>query len=111
MAYIVSRRGLMKRILVSATLAPALGLGGSDAKADALKPLGANELNAKALHFVPDASKIDAHANPTYRAGEHCATCAHYKGKATDPVAGCEIFVGRSVPETGWCMVWGARAS
>jgi High potential iron-sulfur protein len=108
-AHTLFRRRLVNAALAVFTVTPALGLFSSETKADALTPLNTNEPSAKALNFVPDASKIDARANPVYKGGEHCASCAHYRGKPGDPVAGCEIFPSHSVPAGGWCMVWGAR--
>jgi High potential iron-sulfur protein len=111
MAYTLSRRGLMKSVLVAGVLTPAFGLFTGETRADTLTPLDANDPNAKALNYVADASKVDARVSPTFKVGQHCGLCAHYRGKQTDPVAGCEIFMGHSVPAPGWCMVWGARSS
>jgi len=109
MAHFLSRRGLVQGALLAGAISPALGLFVEVARADSLAPLDANDANAKALMFVPDAAKIVANANPLYKAGQRCSGCAHYKGKQTDAVAACETFPGHSVPASGWCMVWGAR--
>jgi hypothetical protein len=108
-AHTISRRGLMKGALVASAIVTTLGRFAEEARADNLTPLDANDSNAKALMFAPDAAKIDPHANPTFKAGQRCSGCAHYKGKQTDSVAACETFPGHSVPASGWCMVWGAR--
>jgi hypothetical protein len=71
--------------------------------------LDPNDPTAKALAFVNDATKVDASANPTFKAGQKCSTCAQYQGKASDPTAACNIFAGHSVPAGGWCKVWAAK--
>ena len=104
----ISRRDLMKGALAGAVL-PALGLIGKDARAADLTPLEESDPTAKALGFVTDASKVDASANPTFKAGQTCGGCSQYQGKPTDATAGCTIFAGRSVPAGGWCRAWVQR--
>jgi hypothetical protein len=82
---------------------------GNTAGAAALPALDPNDPTAKALAFVNDATKVDASANPTFKAGQKCSTCAQYQGKASDPTAACNIFAGHSVPAGGWCKVWAAK--
>jgi hypothetical protein len=69
-----------------------------------------NDPAARALGFVTDAKKVDAAANPTFKAPQNCASCAQYQGKATEPAAPCNIFAGKTVPGTGWCKVWAQRS-
>src|ERR1700739_2169541 len=70
----LSRRAMVKASLLAGTLVPALGLIGEAAEAAALTPLDPNDPQAKALGFVTDASKVDAAANPTFKAGQKCGT-------------------------------------
>jgi hypothetical protein len=35
--------------------------------------------------------------------------CAQFQGKAGDARGGCNIFVGHSVPNGGWCKVFAAK--
>jgi hypothetical protein len=56
-----------------------------------------------------DASKVDAKAYPTFKAGQRCSTCAQYQGKQTDATATCIIFPNHTVPAGGWCQVWAQR--
>jgi hypothetical protein len=98
----------MKAALVG-TLVPAFGLIGERSRAADLTPLDPSDPTAQALGFVTDASKVDAAANPTYKAGQHCANCAQYQGQPTDPTAACTIFAGHSVPGAGWCRAWVQR--
>jgi hypothetical protein len=105
----ITRRTIVKSGLIAGALVPAFGLMGNTAGAAALPALDPNDPTAKALAFVNDATKVDASANPTFKAGQKCSTCAQYQGKASDPTAACNIFAGHSVPAGGWCKVWAAK--
>lgn len=85
----------------------ALGAGGSS-KAAAM-PLDPNDPTAKALGFVADAKQVNATQNPMFKPTQKCATCAQYQGKASDALAPCNIFGGKTVPNGGWCKVWVVR--
>lgn len=110
MQYKISRRAMVKSGIIAGTLVPAIGLLGNAARAEALTPLDPNDPTAKALNFVTDASKVDAGANPTYKAGQRCGTCAQYTGKPGSTSGGCNIFAGHSVPAGGWCKVWAPKS-
>jgi hypothetical protein len=99
-----SRRDIIKSGLIAGALAPIVGFG--TAHAAPLPALDPADPTAKALGFVPDASKVDAAANPTYKPTQKCGTCAQFQGKTTDTSAACNIFAGKSVPSGGWCKVW-----
>jgi hypothetical protein len=109
MQHKISRRALVKSGLIAGALVPAIGLIGGGADAAALPPLDPNDPTAKSLGFVTDASKVDAHANPTYKPNQKCSDCAQYQGKPGDASAGCNIFAGHSVPAGGWCKVWAQK--
>jgi High potential iron-sulfur protein len=109
MQHEISRRQLMKSGLLAGALAPVVALVGTGARAAELTPLDPNDPLAKSLHFTTDGSKVNASANPTFKAGQRCATCAQFQGKPTDARAGCTIFAGHSVPAGGWCQVWAQR--
>jgi hypothetical protein len=101
----ISRRGLLKGALFTLAAAPAAGLLSRTALA--ANPLvDPNDAQAKALAYVADATKVDAKANPTYKAGQHCANCIQYTGKAGDAEGGCNLFPGKNVHAGGWCKVW-----
>ena len=110
MQHKLSRRAMVKGGLIAGALVPAIGLLGNAARADALPPLDPSDPTAKALSFTTDASKVDAGANPTYKTGQRCSTCAQYQGKAGATSGGCNIFAGHSVPSGGWCKVWAAKS-
>jgi hypothetical protein len=101
---------MVKSGLIAGALAPAIGLLGNVACAQTPTPLDPNDPTAKALSFVTDAAKVDAAANPTYKAGQKCSTCAQFTGKAGAAAGGCNIFAGHTVPAAGWCKVWAAKS-
>ena len=105
----ITRRELVKGGLLAGALAPVMVLVGRDVLAAELTPLNPSDPLAKAMNFTADASKVDATANPTFKPGQRCATCAQYQGKPSDATAGCTIFAGHSVPAGGWCKVWAQR--
>lgn len=105
-----SRRSVVKGGLMAGALLPAATLLGVPVRAAAAPPLDPSDPTAKALGYVSDASKVDAAANPTYKAGQKCGTCAQFQGKPTDAAAGCNIFAGKSVPSAGWCKVWAQKS-
>lgn len=104
----ISRRALVKGSLMAGAFIPALGMIGT-AEGAALTPLDANDPQAKSLGFVTDAHKVNAAANPMYKAGQKCTNCAQFTGTPTDATAGCNVFAGHSVPGGGWCKVWAAK--
>jgi hypothetical protein len=106
----LTRRAMVKSALI-AGLIPAVGLTGQAARAQGLPLLDPSDPTAKALGFMSDAKKVDATANPTYKPGQMCGTCAQFQGKAGDATGGCNIFVGHSVPRGGWCKVWAQKPS
>jgi High potential iron-sulfur protein len=106
MQHKVSRRSIVKNGLIAGAFIPFIGLLSRIAVAAGLPPLDPADPTAKALGFVTDAGKVDPKASPTFKPTQKCATCAQFQGKAGDASAGCNIFAGKSVPATGWCMVW-----
>ena len=105
----ISRRAVVKGGLIAGALIPAMGLVVDSAAAAGLPPLDPKDPTAVALGFVPDATKVDAAANATYKPTQKCGNCAQYQGKAGEASAACNIFVGKSVPAGGWCKVWAAK--
>ena len=105
----LTRRAMVKSGLIASALVPAFGLIGNTAAAAGLPPLDPSDPTASALGFVTDAAKVSASANPTFKPGQKCSTCAQFQGKATDATAGCNIFAGHSVPAGGWCKVWALK--
>jgi hypothetical protein len=105
----LSRRALVKGGLIAAACVPAAGLIVQFSRAADLSALDPNDPMAKSLGFVVDAAKVDAAANGTYKPGQKCGTCAQFQGKPGDARAACNIFVGHTVPQGGWCKVWAQK--
>jgi High potential iron-sulfur protein len=104
----IVRRDFIKSALVSAVVIPALGA--ADARATGLTPLDPTDATAQSLGFVPNASKVAANADSTFKPGQHCAVCMQYQGHPTDATAGCSIYPSHSVPSAGWCRAFAQRA-
>jgi High potential iron-sulfur protein len=103
------RRTLLKAVIGASVAIPVASL---TRRAEAAAPapmVDGNDPTAKALGYVPDASKVDAKANPTYKAGQRCGVCVQFQGKATDKQGACNLFAGKQVVSTGWCRVWAQK--
>ena len=64
---------------------------------------------AVALGYVAEASKADTKKFPKYAAGQNCASCALYQGKAGDAAGGCPLFGAKQVAAKGWCSAWAKK--
>jgi High potential iron-sulfur protein len=107
MCQTIDRRDLLKCVLVSAVILPALA--GTEAWATDLPPLDLTDPVAQSLDFVPDASKQVANSNSSFKPGQHCGVCMQFQGKAADARAACTIYAGHSVPSSGWCRAFAQR--
>ena len=83
-------------------------LVGQAARAQAL--VAEKDPQAVALGYVSDATKADKTKYKNYAAGQTCANCALYQGKATDPTGACPLFAGKVVAAKGWCSAWAKKA-
>jgi hypothetical protein len=99
-----SRRRLLQGAIAGIAAVPAATLIARSAQA--AEPLSESDPTAKSLAYVTDAKKVNAKANPTYKAGQHCANCIQYTGKAGTAEGPCNIFPGKTVAAAGWCKVW-----
>lgn len=84
-------------------------LGQAQAQAQAAK-LDEKDPQAVALGYVADATKADAKKFPKYAAGQACAACALFQGKAGDAWGGCPLFGTKQVSANGWCSAWAKKA-
>ena len=64
---------------------------------------------AMALGYVAEASKADTKKFPKNAAGQDCASCALYQGKAGDAAGGCPLFGTKQVAAKGWCSAWAKK--
>ena len=72
--------------------------------------LDEKDAQAVALGYAADAKRVDVKKYPKFVAGQNCANCALYQGKATDKAAGCPLFAGKQVAGSGWCSAWAKKA-
>jgi len=73
-------------------------------------PLDPKDPQATALGYVADATKADKAKYPKYAAGQTCATCQLYLGKADAATAPCGLFQNKLVPKQAWCSAWVKKA-
>ena len=90
------------------TLAASGAVLATRAQAQAL--VDEKDAQAAALGYVADATRVDVKKYPKFVAGQHCASCALYQGKAADKAAGCPLFAGKQVASAGWCSAWATKA-
>jgi hypothetical protein len=67
------------------------------------------DANANSLGYKADATKVDKTKFPKYAAGQQCANCALFQGKAGDKAGGCPLFAGKQVAGTGWCSAYAKK--
>ena len=65
---------------------------------------------AAALGYKADGSKVDKAKFAKYAAGQSCANCALYQGKADSASGGCALFAGKQVSAKGWCSAYAKKA-
>jgi hypothetical protein len=99
----LSRRQLLQSAIAGIAAVPAAGLLAGTASAESLSE---SDATAKSLGYVADAKKVNAAANPNYKAGQTCGNCMQYTGKAGAASGPCNIFPGKDVNAHGWCKVW-----
>ena len=90
-------------------LAGALALTARSALAQAPK-VDEKDPQAAALGYVASAAKADKAKFPKYAAGQACAGCQLYQGKAADADGPCAIFAGKQVSSKGWCSAYVKKA-
>jgi hypothetical protein len=64
-----------------------------------------------ALGYVAEASQADTTKYPKYAAGQACANCALFGGKAGDAAGVCPLFAGKQVSAKGWCSAYAKKAA
>lgn len=88
--------------LVAIPLTLTFGGGVGDAAAAELPHLSESDPQAKALHYVDDASK--SKVRPA--ANQFCHNCANYTGDRKAQWGPCTVFPGKDVNTQGWCAAW-----
>ena len=91
------------------SLVPVLGAA-TLARAETAPLVDPKDPQAQALGYTADAAKVDKAKYPKYAAGQSCASCALYQGKAGDKAGPCPLYAGKSVLPGAWCSAWVKRA-
>jgi hypothetical protein len=94
-----SRRSFL---IASVGIGPALIL----AQRAAAEQLSESDPQARSYGYQADASKVDKAQYSTYQAGQECANCSLYQGKAGEPSGGCVLFGTKQVAAHGWCSAY-----
>lgn len=89
-------------LMLGAGLGSSLVLSGT-AFADAAGTLSESDPAAQAVGYTEDASKVNKAKFPSFAAGQTCASCSLFQGKATDAYGGCTLFGTKQVAARGWC--------
>ncbi|MFM0221220.1 high-potential iron-sulfur protein [Paraburkholderia dipogonis] len=71
--------------------------------ADTANALNEADPKAQAVGYKADATKVDKAKFPGYAAGQTCANCSLFQGKANDAYGGCTLFGDKQVAAPGWC--------
>lgn len=94
----ISRRRLLRQLLVGVPLAAALAAA-VRAASDPL--VAADSSEAKGLGYVEDAK-----ASKEATGGNQCSNCALYQGASSATQGPCQLFPGKQVKAAGWCRSW-----
>ncbi|CAB3755797.1 High potential iron-sulfur protein [Burkholderia puraquae] len=98
-------------IATTTVLASALAFGRRAAAADAgAGTVQESDANAQALGYRTDASRVDHAKFPKFQAGQACANCQFFQGKAGAAMAPCAILGGKQVNAKGWCSAYSKKA-
>ena len=106
------RRKFLSLLAFTPPLALALRTSDSSAqqKPAAMPHVSVTDPQAQALGYKDDASKVDKKKFTNYQAGQVCASCQHFSGKAGEQWGPCAIFPGKQVNAKGWCSAWQKKA-
>jgi len=100
----LSRRRLLQRLAVGASVAP-LAAGALRTSFAASAPLlSVTAPEAKAVKYVEDAKDAQG-ATP----GSNCGNCALYQAPDGSRQGPCQLFPGKEVKAAGWCSSWAAQ--
>ena len=104
----IARRRFMQ--LTAGAAAGCLVYPASEAQADDLPKITADDPVGMALKYTHDASSVDPALRTQPAADQSCANCAQLQGNEGDEWRPCAIFAGKLVNANGWCSVWVPKA-
>jgi anaerobic selenocysteine-containing dehydrogenase len=102
--YSLSRRNLLKRMALGASLAPLAAALARHAEAAPATLVSAGSPEGKAVQYTEDAKTAR-----TAQASSTCANCALYQGASGSTQGPCQIFPGKEVKAAGWCSAWAVQ--
>lgn len=105
----MSARSTSTRRVFMMQIATAAGATLVAQQASAQAMVAENDPQAVGVGYKADASKVDKAKFPKYAAGQNCAGCALYQGKAGAASGGCGLFPGKQVAAKGWCSAWAKK--
>ena len=97
----LSRRVLLRRLALGASLTPLFSGGLRAALASPAPLLQVDAPEAKAVKYVENAGNAHG-ATP----GSSCANCGLYQGRSGSTQGPCQLFPGKDVKAAGWCSSW-----
>ena len=100
-----SRRNFIRFTALSGIGVLVMGRASADAPV-----LDEKDPQAVALGYVSDASKANKAKYPNYAAGQACANCQFYQGKAGSTMGPCPLYGGKQVAAKGWCSAYAKKA-
>jgi len=65
---------------------------------------------AVSMGYKADAAHADKVKFPKFAAGQSCAGCALYTGKAGAAAGPCSLFANKDVSAKGWCSAFAKKA-
>ena len=71
-----------------------------------LPMVSATDTTALALGYSEKATQVDAAKYPKYAAGQACANCVLFGGKAGDAAGPCPLYAGKQVSAQAWCSAY-----
>jgi hypothetical protein len=97
----LSRRLLLRRLALGASVAPLAAGALRPALAASAPLLSVDAPEAKAVKYVENAKDAPG-ASP----GSNCANCGLYQGPNGSTQGPCQLFPGKEVKAAGWCRSW-----
>ena len=98
-----ARRRTLK-LTAAAPLIPLMMWKQSSAGID-FEKVAKDNLVARSLNYVSDASQVDKKKFPKFKGNQVCANCHFYSGIDECKWGGCSI-IGKLVTVNGWCSAW-----
>lgn len=99
-----------RRTFILASVGAASSLALTRQALAAPEKVSESDPTAIAMGYKHDAKLVDKAKEPKYVAGEHCATCQLYQGKAGADWGPCPIFGEKLVNHDGWCKAYTKKA-